>query len=435
MVLRAVAGGRRVHDVRTVVVRIGLIRDGIDRRRAVGLDGVQVHPVPAVGEDHSRLQPARAVVLDVGQRRCEAVVHEPAAAQPAGVRVSGLRLGRVLQVGDHPESLRPGLDARVVLASGREVGRRRDRRHTCSAHVQDGHPVRGRVLVRIARRARCPQALRGRERVRRPGAAELVQMRGAGLARKDDRVVRGDVRGATGRREDVGVGGAGARLGLDRGAARDQERSQRGEQPQQRQAASLREPSSSAHRHYSQRSVRGVLRIRSTRTGTPAATALSGTSFGDDRRRPEHAVVADRGAAQDRHAVADPDVVADADVALVDALLADRAVDLDDAVVEVDQHDAVGDDALTADRDVLEGGDRALLAEHGLRADPRLALVHADLRAVADPRPAPKVQRRVLADLDRHARADEAQAVGLQPTAPAQLQPQPARDQAHVVGC
>ncbi len=30
---------------------------------------------------------------------------------------------------------------------------------------------------------------------------------------------------------------------------------------------------------YSQRSVRGVLRIRSTRTGTPAATALSGTSF------------------------------------------------------------------------------------------------------------------------------------------------------------
>ena len=71
---------------------------------------------------------------------------------------------------------------------------------------------------------------------------------------------------------------------------------------------------------------------------------------------------------------------------------ADRALDLDDAVVEVDQHHAVGDDALAPDRDVLEGGDRALLAEHGLRADLDLALVDADLRAVADPRPAAEPQ-------------------------------------------
>jgi len=34
-----------------------------------------------------------------------------------------------------------------------------------------------------------------------------------------------------------------------------------------------------SHAAYSQRSDRGALRIRSTRTGTPAATALSGTSF------------------------------------------------------------------------------------------------------------------------------------------------------------
>ena len=60
-------------------------------------------------------------------------------------------------------------------------------------------------------------------------------------------------------------------------------------------------------------------------------------------------------------------------------------LDLDDAVVEVDQHHAVGDDALAADRDVLEGGDRALLAHHGLGADLDDALVRADLGPVADP--------------------------------------------------
>ena len=118
-----------------------------------------------------------------------------------------------------------------------------------------------------------------------------------------------------------------------------------------------------------QRSVRGVSRIRSTRAGTPAADRVGGMSFVTTLLVPIDAVVADRRAAQEAGAVADPDVVADAHVALVDALLADRALDLDDAVVEVDQHHAVGDDALAADRDVLEGGDRALLAHHGLRAD------------------------------------------------------------------
>jgi hypothetical protein len=67
--------------------------------------------------------------------------------------------------------------------------------------------------------------------------------------------------------------------------------------------------------------------------------------------------------------------VPDVHVALVDALQADRPLDLDDAVVEVDEHHPVGDDALAADRHVLEGRDRALLAEHGLRADAHLALV------------------------------------------------------------
>src|SRR5215216_7119687 len=108
----------------------------------------------------------------------------------------------------------------------------------------------------------------------------------------------------------------------------------------------------------------------------------------DYRVRPDDGVVAHRHATEDAGAVADPDVVAHADVALVDALEADRAVDLDHAVVEVDQHHPVGDDALAADRDVLVAGDGALLPDDGLGADSHLALVRADLRAVADPRPA-----------------------------------------------
>ena len=78
-----------------------------------------------------------------------------------------------------------------------------------------------------------------------------------------------------------------------------------------------------------------------------------------------------------------------ADVALVDPLQTDRPVDLCDAVVEVDQHHPVGNDALAPDRDTLIGGDRAVLPQHRLRADAHLALVDADLRAMADPGPAP----------------------------------------------
>src|SRR4051794_10143879 len=145
--------------------------------------------------------------------------------------------------------------------------------------------------------------------------------------------------------------------------------------------------------------------------------------LGHDAARPDDRVVADGDAAQEAGAVADPHVVADAHVALVDALQADRALGLDDAVVEVDQHHAVGDDALAPDRHVLEGRDRALLAEDALGPDVDLALVHADLAAVADPRPAPEVERRVAPDLELHARPHEREAVGPQPAPEAQLQP------------
>src|SRR5215210_2775844 len=122
--------------------------------------------------------------------------------------------------------------------------------------------------------------------------------------------------------------------------------------------------------------------------------------------RAHHRVVANGHAAEDARAVADPDVVPHAHVALVDALKADRAVHLDHAVVEVDQHYAVRDHAFAADRDVLVGRDRALLPQHGLRADRDRALVAAELAAVADPRPAAQLDRGALAHLEAAARPD-----------------------------
>ena len=113
----------------------------------------------------------------------------------------------------------------------------------------------------------------------------------------------------------------------------------------------------------------GASRMRSTRAGHAGDDGVGGDVLGDDGAGADHALSPTRDAAQDARAVADPAVVADAHVALVDPLLADRALDLDHAVVEVDEHHAVGDDALAPDRDVLEGRDRALLAEHGLGAD------------------------------------------------------------------
>jgi len=102
-------------------------------------------------------------------------------------------------------------------------------------------------------------------------------------------------------------------------------------------------------------------------------------------------------------------------------------------VVEVDEHGAVGDDALAADRDVLVGGDGALLAEHGLGADLEDAFVDADLAAVAEPRPAAEADDRVLADLEPDLRADEGEPVELQPAPEPQLPVGEPQQQAHVL--
>ena len=124
----------------------------------------------------------------------------------------------------------------------------------------------------------------------------------------------------------------------------------------------------------------------------------------DHRVRPDDRVVADADAAQHAGAVADPHVRADVHVAHVDPLAADRALDLDHAVVEVDEHRPVGDHALLADPHVPVGRDRALLADHRLLADHHLALVAADLGPVADPDEAPEADLAALGDLQLAAR-------------------------------
>ena len=61
------------------------------------------------------------------------------------------------------------------------------------------------------------------------------------------------------------------------------------------------------------------------------------------------------------------------------------------------------------------------LKHYPIRPDLDLALVGADFRAVADPAPAAEPDVGALADLEGDAGADEAQPVGLQAPAPAQL--------------
>src|SRR6202034_3245460 len=142
--------------------------------------------------------------------------------------------------------------------------------------------------------------------------------------------------------------------------------------------------------------------------GHTANNRVLGHVFGDHRVRAHDAVVPDANAPQNARPITHPNIAANPHVALVDALQSDRTLDLHHAVVEVDQHHPVGDDALAADRHVLVGGDRALLAHHGLRADRNFALVHTDLGVVSEPGPTADAERRVAADLQLHAWADDA---------------------------
>src|ERR687885_1838562 len=78
----------------------------------------------------------------------------------------------------------------------------------------------------------------------------------------------------------------------------------------------------------------GLVALEAMASGCPCLVADTGglreVVPNEDVGAADDRVVADRHAAQDAGAVADPDVVADVHVALVDALEADRPVDLDD---------------------------------------------------------------------------------------------------------
>ena len=205
-------------------------------------------------------------------------------------------------------------------------------------------------------------------------------------------------RPATGRSWHTGGGrGVPARAGRGpcRGAATraGRRRTRRAAQPRprpgglaaaNRAAADLERPASVG---YSQRNVCRRVRIRISGRD-PADDSIGGDIGGDHRAGADHRVVADGDAAQHAGAVSDPDVVADVDVALVDPLLADRPLDLDHPVVEVDHHHPVGDDALAPDRDVLDRPRSCTPGRAPTWRRSRPALVGADLAAVAEPGPA-----------------------------------------------
>ena len=95
---------------------------------------------------------------------------------------------------------------------------------------------------------------------------------------------------------------------------------------------------------------RGRLAHADHRAGTPPTTALAGNVLRD------HGVRADTGCRRRSPPAgctrrSRSRRCGRRDVALVDPCSADRALDLDHAVVEVDHHHAVGDDALASDRD------------------------------------------------------------------------------------
>src|SRR6476619_4320353 len=146
---------------------------------------------------------------------------------------------------------------------------------------------------------------------------------------------------------------------------------------------------------------------------------------GDDGVRADDGVVPDSHAAQEARAVADPDVGADHALARVDALHPDGALDLDHAVIEVDEHRPVGDHALLTDPHPLVRRDRAFLSHHGLRADLDDPLVAADLGAVPDPGEAAESDLSPLGDLELQGPPEENRPIGLPPPAGRGQEPAP----------
>jgi len=93
---------------------------------------------------------------------------------------------------------------------------------------------------------------------------------------------------------------------------------------------------------------------------------------GDDGAREDARPLADGGAVQDRCGVAEHGACAYANRACHEALEPDRALDVADVVVEVDEHDIVAEDGAGADLDRFMGCEHASIAEDSPFADPHL---------------------------------------------------------------
>ena len=117
----------------------------------------------------------------------------------------------------------------------------------------------------------------------------------------------------------------------------------------------------------------------------------------------------DGDAAQDARAEADPRAFADRHRGRLERLLADRALDVVEDVVEVDDHGAVAELRARADRHAAVGDDRAALAEQASGAELDAAIRRDDdPRALADRQPSPRTSSAPGATWSCTPRADDA---------------------------
>ena len=113
--------------------------------------------------------------------------------------------------------------------------------------------------------------------------------------------------------------------------------------------------------------------VRSTRAGEPGGDRERRQVGRDDAVGADHAALADRHAAGDHDVGAAPDVVADPGRALGgEALPGDRLVGVVEAMVAVGDEAAVGEHAVLADLDELDGGDHHAEVEEASRRRSRI---------------------------------------------------------------
>ena len=182
----------------------------------------------------------------------------------------------------------------ALPARARPQGRRRRR----PGHARGARPRAARrgPLARLRRRSATPATVLAKI------AAVRVRRRHRPRVSRDGRY-RGKYQFSQATWE--ALGGTGDPAEADEAT---QDAYRRGSSTRERGAAPWPACSPRTRRSSASASVAGASRIRSTRAGVPAATALAGTSLVTTRVGADHAVVADGDAAQDAGAVADPAV-------------------------------------------------------------------------------------------------------------------------------